>query len=77
MRCRVAERSGCPEAPYDFLLVNQEGLEICLAVREGASNEVMKGKSLRDDTPGGLRNLVHVYTQRTKRVERISFEVRV
>lgn len=41
------------EAPYDFLLMNQEGLRLFRC--QGASNEAMKGKKPSGcDTPGGL-----------------------
>ena len=49
------------EAPYDFLLMNQEGLRL-FRCQEGASNEAMKGKSLRDVIhPEDYENLVQLF----------------
>ncbi|MCB6926805.1 response regulator [Enterocloster bolteae] len=65
------------EAPYDFLLMNQEGLRL-FRCQEGASNEAMKGKSLRDVIhQEDYENLVQLFKDTADSGRKNIFEVRV
>lgn len=65
------------EAPYNFLLINQEGLRL-FRCPGGASNEAMKGKSLRDVVHReDYEKLVRLFQDTADSGRKNIFEVRV
>lgn len=65
------------ESPYDFFLINQEGLRL-FRCPEDASNEAMKGKSLRDVIhQEDYEKLVQLFKDTADSGRKNIFEVRV
>ena len=65
------------DSPYDFLQLNQEGLRL-LRCPEGASNDAMKGKSLRDVVHReDYENLAGLFRDTAESGRKNIFEIRV